>query len=265
MGSGAFLVAACRFLARRVRSGAGPSGRLPSERHRRSRACADPADDRRALPVRRRPQPDGGAARPSVALAGDARRRPSAQLSRSSPAGRRQPARHLAVAAAPAAADSPAAASRATRLPLFDDERRRRRAARGAADPLLRWRPPRRHASSRCARRSGRFAALDRARRGASPLEADRGPLVRARGSRPTASRRRPRRSASLSDAVLTGRGALPSQTADTLSRRRRCRRRRASGSFIGSSSFLKCSSTRTARGGRTPDSTPSSAIRRGT
>ena len=84
-------------LSRRgVRGRAGSHRRLPLERHRRRGPRRHPADDRRALPVRRRPQPDGRPAGAAVALAGDAGGRPAAELSRSPPPGRRQPARRVA-------------------------------------------------------------------------------------------------------------------------------------------------------------------------
>ena len=82
---------------RGVRNGAHRAWRLPRERLRRARARVDSTDDRRALPVRRGPQSDGGAARAALAVARHARRRPAADVSRSPSSGRRQPAWDLAV------------------------------------------------------------------------------------------------------------------------------------------------------------------------
>ena len=95
MGSGAFLVAACRYLAAAyesalVRSGGCHAGDLGTVG-----ALGDSARDRRALPVRRRPQSHGCPTRAAVTLAGNARRRSAAQLPRSPPASRRQPAWRL--------------------------------------------------------------------------------------------------------------------------------------------------------------------------
>ena len=94
MGSGAFLVAACRYLAACHRTRArrnAASG--PADGDVVERRVAPAADCRAALSVRRRSQPDGRAARAVVAVAHDAGERSSADLSRSSPRDRRQPAR----------------------------------------------------------------------------------------------------------------------------------------------------------------------------
>ena len=139
----------------RVRGRARSHRRLPLERHRRRGARRHQANDRGALPVRRRPQPDGGPARAAVAVARDAGRRSAAQLSRSSAAGRRQPARRLAREPA-ASADvggagaAPAACSRcSTTTPWASPCARRCRCG-------SRSRRCRTTRSSRCARRSGR-------------------------------------------------------------------------------------------------------------
>ena len=103
MGSGAFLVAACRYLAAAYEAALVRAGGCHAQRHRRARTGHDPPNRGRTLPVRRRPQPDGRAARPAVAVAHDARRRSAAQLSRSSAAGGRQPARRVARRPSPCA------------------------------------------------------------------------------------------------------------------------------------------------------------------
>ncbi len=53
MGSGAFLVAACRYLASGRRGGAHPGGALARARRHSGRSCDAPAGDRLPLPVRR--------------------------------------------------------------------------------------------------------------------------------------------------------------------------------------------------------------------
>ena len=141
----------------------GPADAMPSDIGDAERA-AHPPDDRGALPVRRRPQPDGGAARAPVAVAGDARRRSAAQLSRSPPAGRRQPARRVARAAcgtppAPPPASTPRRRCRcSTTRPVADALRD------GAADPLLARVDAERHARTG-AREGARARRADRARR----------------------------------------------------------------------------------------------------
>ena len=139
--------AAARSSWRRAASSRRPTKRrsfataLSPERPRRARARGHSPDDRRALPLRRGSESDGRAARAAVALAGDARGRQAAQLSRSSPAVRQQPARRVARALRRAA--GPHAGGRATTsLPLFDDDALASRPARGAAGALLAWASP---------------------------------------------------------------------------------------------------------------------------
>ena len=85
-------------------------------------------DDRAALPVRRRPEPDGGAARAPVDLAGHARGRQAAHVSRPSPRRRQQPRRRDAstTCGGSRAAGAASARRRAVPLPLFDATPQRR-------------------------------------------------------------------------------------------------------------------------------------------
>ena len=117
MGSGAFLVAACRYLAhayedRSLRTGLADADDLrPADRAGFRRVVAQ------TLPLRRRQQSHGRAARAVVALAVHARGRSAAHLSRSSPAHRQQPGR--ACARATSRASRPCAAPfRRSPLPL---------------------------------------------------------------------------------------------------------------------------------------------------
>ncbi len=96
MGSGAFLVAACRFLAEcceqaLIRDGQWLDGDVDA-----GDARDPPAQRRRAVSVRRRSQPDRGAARAVVVVADDAGRGPAADVSRSPPRVRQQPDRRAA-------------------------------------------------------------------------------------------------------------------------------------------------------------------------
>ena len=129
MGSGAFLVAACRYLAQAYEAALVRAGGCHASDIGDARARRHPADDRRAVPLRRRPQPDGRAARAPVALARDARGRSAAHVSRSSSAGRRQPARRVARRASPGRR-APPAPSRARRRDAAAVRRRRRSATR---------------------------------------------------------------------------------------------------------------------------------------
>ena len=122
-------------ISQRVRERAGTVGRLPCQRHRRLGAGRDQARDRRALLVRRRSESDGGAARAPLALARDAGGGSSAQLSRSSAAGGRQPAWHIDRGAPASTATDPARGRPATAA--LRRRGRRRRAARGAAAAVL--------------------------------------------------------------------------------------------------------------------------------
>ena len=96
MGSAAFLVAACRYLAARlVEAWERHPGRDAGGRRRRSRgARADRAPARRrALPLRRRRQPARGRDREGLALADDAAARPAVHVPRPRAALRRLAAR----------------------------------------------------------------------------------------------------------------------------------------------------------------------------
>ena len=93
MGSGAFLVAACRYLAAAYESALLARRRRRRRRHRRARAGRLPTRGCAALPLWRRHQPDGGAARPAVALAGNAGGGPAADVSGSPAARGQQPRR----------------------------------------------------------------------------------------------------------------------------------------------------------------------------
>ena len=119
MGSGAFLVAACRYLARGVRGG------VVRTRAAAIRATSAPRErapirrvDRRAVSVRRGHESDGRAARPPVAVARDARGRPAAHFPRPPPRRRRQPAGRVAVRPRPRAGRARGVRRRST-LPLF--------------------------------------------------------------------------------------------------------------------------------------------------
>ncbi len=111
MGSGAFLVAACRYLADAVEEARMREGVW----HPSDATAADRAALRRQiallLPLRRRSQPDGGAAREAVHLARHPCRRQAAHLPRSSPRCRQQPRRCDAGRCAASAEPRPALGS----------------------------------------------------------------------------------------------------------------------------------------------------------
>ena len=73
MGSAAFLVSACRYLARAYERALIRDGALARNGHRRSGPRHVQAARRPAMPLRRRPESDGGATRAPVALARNAR------------------------------------------------------------------------------------------------------------------------------------------------------------------------------------------------
>ena len=107
---------------RRLRIGHHRRRRLPSERHLRRRSPRVPPPRRAAVPVRRGPEPDGGAAGAPVALALHAGAGPAAHLPRPPPRRRRQPRRRVDRGPEPAAARpgtgsarNPAATSRGFR------------------------------------------------------------------------------------------------------------------------------------------------------
>ncbi len=91
MGSGAFLVSAGRFLAAEWERALKRTRRRHGGRPVGGRSRGDASPDREPMPVRGRPQPDGGATGAAFAVAGDAGRRSAAVVSRSSPRGRQQP------------------------------------------------------------------------------------------------------------------------------------------------------------------------------
>ena len=161
-----------------LRDLAGAIRRLPSERHRRARTRGDPADDRRTLPVRRRPQSDGRAAGAAVAVAGHAGGRLAAQLSRSSSADRRQPARHVA-GDADAPADSGAhAAARHGNLAAVRHGRRANRTEDRAAGAVLARGHSERHARAG-ASEGARAGPAEQTRDRPVAMEARRRSLVR--------------------------------------------------------------------------------------
>ena len=91
MGSGAFLVSACRFLAGALERALIVDGTVGELEIAEADRAAFPAADRAAMPVRRRRQPDGRATGAALAVARDAGRRSSALVSRASPSARQQP------------------------------------------------------------------------------------------------------------------------------------------------------------------------------
>ena len=138
MGSGAFLVAArARFLADAYEAALVRERWLPAGDLGARGARGHPADGRRAVPVRRRHQPHGRAARAPVAVAGHARGRSAAHVSRS-----------------PSAASATACSARGSSRCAAAGHRRA--AAVDAAEPPLR----RRGRRTRRSRRRCRFASL---------------------------------------------------------------------------------------------------------
>ena len=255
MGSGAFLVAACRFLAEAYETALIESGGCHRDRRRRARSRRDPANDRGAVPVRRRPQSDGSAAGAPLAVAGDARRRSAAQFSRPSAAGRRQPARRVA---------RPVCATRRSTAHASHRLHRRCRCSRdeAVAGALREALPVRfsledapndtieqvRAKERALAGLGGRDAALSRWKRVAhlwcAAWFADRQDAAPASAF------------GSLSDTALTGARRAAAADCRALPGRGRCNRRRRGACFTGSSSFPRCSSIATAAACRTPAST---------
>ena len=113
MGSGAFLVAACRYLAARLQEAwteictarAGHHGRPAGARPARAPAR------RRALPVRRRQEPDGRRDGQALAVAHHPREGPAVLVRRPRPARRRLSAGHHRPAAAQGRAHGPSVAA----------------------------------------------------------------------------------------------------------------------------------------------------------
>ena len=171
MGSGAFLVAACRYLAAAYEQALvreGPRG----GRHSRGGPRRVPPGRRAAVPVRGRRESDGGAAWPAVAVAGDTGGRQAAFLLRSPSANGQQPGwrvdrRHHATPRAGRRANHGrrAAAVRDRRLAVVARVRRLRRGRRSPERPTT--------PSSKSDGRSGRWRscmyATDRSNAGGSP------------------------------------------------------------------------------------------------
>ena len=96
MGSAAFLVSACRYLARAYERALVREGLADDADIDEVGARAVQAAHRAAMPLRCRPESDGGAARAPVALARYTVGQQTADLSRSSPCLRQQPHRRVA-------------------------------------------------------------------------------------------------------------------------------------------------------------------------
>ena len=196
MGSGAFIVAACRYLAAAYEAGARRRRRRRARRHFRRRPRRLPTRRRAALPLRRRHQPDGGAARPAVALARHARGRPSADVSRSSASSRQQPASAPGVEnlSRQPSGGRRRSSQRSAPLPLFDDEPTLpgcgSRSPRARPSPTSLAIP-----SQRCAPRNARWRELDCPRRTARQARGRQRRLVCVVVSRtcPASGRRRSR------------------------------------------------------------------------
>ena len=234
MGSGAFLVAACAFLAdaasRRwfARAVVGRRGHAC-----RSRGTAAPG--RRAVPVRRGSEPDGGAARAIVAVADDAGRGSAADVSRSS-SRRRQQSDRRAAQRSVAAAGVDAAAGRAITLPLFADQLADdvSRAGDAGAIPLV--------LAVRLARdREGQGAGdggTGRARRAAREMVGGRRRVVRGRVLARRAAVRRRRAANGSPPRPARRRRCRPASCRSSLDAR--AHRGRATRPFTGSSRFRK-------------------------
>ena len=96
MGSAAFLVSACRYLARAYERALIREERMPRGGPRRERSRRLQATDRAALSLRRRSESHCGSARATVSVARDAVGEQTAHISRSSSRVRRQSSRRLA-------------------------------------------------------------------------------------------------------------------------------------------------------------------------
>ena len=89
MGSGAFLVEACRHLGDELVKAWHAHKRVPTHPAGRGRSAARPPPGRPALPLRRGQEPDGRRPRQALALAGDAGEGPPVHVPRPRPALRR--------------------------------------------------------------------------------------------------------------------------------------------------------------------------------
>ena len=191
MGSGAFLVAACRFLARAYEAALVRDGQLPRGGCLAGGSRRLPPAGGAALPLRRRPEPDGRSPGAAVAVADDARGREAAHVPGSPPAHGRQPGRRLAVRRrAPAAGPQASRRGRDERqLPLFDPAAAHGGCGRAFVPCATRSSGRSTTRRRSCAGRSGRWPSL--ATTGAlQGVEDSRGPLVRRAG---LAARRCPR------------------------------------------------------------------------
>ena len=226
----------------------------------RPRIAPRSARDRAALPVRRRSQPDGRAARPSVALAGHARVRQAADLSRPSP--RAGDSLVGATWATSATATGTAARRRRTEaLPLFDDadlapasEMRSGHGFELACEPD--------DSAAIVAARSRRWPRSMR-RLAARPLVGGARSLVRrlVLGRGPSPGRQLFRE---LSDRLLAWPATLPERASDRLLEQSASLAARYASS-TGRWRSPRSSPTNTATSSRELGSTPSSATRRGT
>ncbi len=178
MGSGAFLVAACRYLAARAARGLDRRDRCSRRRRvgdarRRRRGPGRPARARgarpparrRALPVRRRQEPDGRRDGQALAVADHARPPAAILVRRPRPARRRLAARRHRPAPAPRRAPRPELAPAVEprpRLPRDRGGRRPRARSAARAGGVRRARSVRRRAEGGAAAR-GRGGARGRA------------------------------------------------------------------------------------------------------
>ena len=218
MGSGAFLVAACRYLASAYESALIASGGCHPSGLRRAGARRHPPDDRGAVSVRRGPEPDGRSTRDACRY-GSRRSRPIVRspFSTIGSSGRRQSARRLARSSLRCPPRSVEARRRSRRAPAVSPTLPHQAALRRRLPVRFSSRDDsRRHASNTCARRSralagltARDSALSRWKRVADVWCAVW-----------FASRdRRGRRGAHLPtcrDAILSSAGTLPARTAAT-------------------------------------------------
>ncbi len=179
MGSGAFLVAACRYLAAAYESALLARRRRQRRGDRRARAGRLPPCDCAALPLRRRFQPGGGAARPPVVVAGNPFGGSATHVSGSPRPQRQQPGRRHARRSVPGTARAIAATARFLSSTISSA----RRSIRGAIETRETHRARAwRHAGAGPEQGAGTGGAAVAARR-ARALEVGVRPVVRLRGS----------------------------------------------------------------------------------